>query len=184
MFALKEERLNSQEIKTRSFREEAVRYDRTGKLVVCRNKNHERPTVVCSEQASHPRFSREGQNLIFEDEINHDRTVKPVVCLQERGHQTRFSRDSTNFNVEDETNHDRTGKTVVCRDANHECSMVNEVDIDFRIPGLSHSVVKQAITIVFANLRRRSRTTLTDNLFNEIYNKTMPTTHLVRSPRK
>ena len=35
-------------------------------------------------------------------------------------------------------------KTVVCRDANHEQSMLNEVDIDFRIPRLPHSVVKQA----------------------------------------
>ena len=35
-------------------------------------------------------------------------------------------------------------KNVVCRDANHERSMLNEVDIDFRIPGLPHSVVKQA----------------------------------------
>ena len=37
---------------------------------------------------------------------------------------------------------------VVCRDASHsqghEQSMLNEVDIDFRIPGLPHSVVKQA----------------------------------------
>ena len=51
----------SQEIETRSLREEVVRYDRTGKPVVCRDENHERPTVVCSQQASHPRFSREGQ---------------------------------------------------------------------------------------------------------------------------
>ena len=41
-------------------------------------------------------------------------------------------------------NHHRTGKPVVCRDANHEQSMLNEVDIDFRIPGLPHSVVKQS----------------------------------------
>ena len=38
--------------------------------------------------------------------------------------------------------------TVVCRDASHvqghEQSMLNEVNIDFRIPGLLHSVVKQA----------------------------------------
>ena len=136
---------HSQEIETRSFREEAVKHDSTEKLVVCSDENHERPTVVCSEQASHPRFSREGQNLILEDEINHDRTEKkPVVCPQEGAHQTSFSRDSTNFNVADETNHDRTVKLVVCRDANHERSILNEVDIDFRIPGLPHSVVKQA----------------------------------------
>ena len=36
------------------------------------------------------------------------------------------------------------GDPFFCRDANHERSMVNEVDIDFRIPGLPHSVVKQA----------------------------------------
>ena len=62
--------------------------------------------------------------------------------------QTRFSRDGTNFNVEHETKHDRTVKPGVCRDASHaqghEQSMLNEVDIDFRIPRLPHSVVKQA----------------------------------------
>ena len=46
--------------------------------------------------------------------------------------------------MEDETKHDRTVKPVVCRDANHQQSMLNEVDIDFRIPGLPHSDVKQA----------------------------------------
>ena len=45
---------------------------------------------------------------------------------------------------EEESFHDRTGKPVACRDANHEQSMLNEVDIDFRIPALPHSVVKQA----------------------------------------
>ena len=34
--------LHSQEIETRSFREDAVRYDRTGKPVVCRDENHMR----------------------------------------------------------------------------------------------------------------------------------------------
>ena len=58
----------SQEIETRSFREEAVKQDRTEKPVVCRDENHEHPTVVCSEQTTHPRFSREGQNLILEEE--------------------------------------------------------------------------------------------------------------------
>ena len=85
-------------------------HDRTGRPDVCRDANHERPTVVCSEQASHPRFSRESQNLILEEDGNHDRTARPVVC----------------------------------RDANHERSMLNEVGIDFTIPGLPHSVVKQA----------------------------------------
>ena len=37
-----------------------------------------------------------------------------------------------------------SGKLVVCRDSNHEQSLFNEVDIDSRIPGLPHVVVKQA----------------------------------------
>ena len=37
---------------------------------------------------------------------------------------------------------------------------------------------------MFVNSLRRSRTTLTDKIFNSIYDKTKPTTHLVRSPRK
>ena len=126
----------SQEIETRSFCEEAVKQDRTGKPVVCRDENHEHPTVDCSKQTTHPRSSREGQNLILEEETNHDRTVKPVVCPQVGASRTHFFHDSTNFNVEDETKHDRTAKPVVCRDATHEHSVLNEVDIDFRIPGL------------------------------------------------
>ena len=70
--------------------------------------------------------------------------MKPVVCPQEGASQTRFFHDSTNFNVEDETQHDGTVKPVVCRDTDHEHLILNEVDIDFRIPGLPHSVVKQA----------------------------------------
>ena len=101
-----------------------------------------RPTVVCSEQASHPRFSRESQNLILED-VYHDRTVKPVV--ETRTTQTRSSDESTSFNVGDETIHDRTGQPVVDRDeSGHEQTMLNEVNMDFRILGLPHSVVKQA----------------------------------------
>ena len=81
-----------------------------------------------------------------------DRTGTPVDCRDacdaQGAYQTRSSHESTNFNVEAETNHDRTGKPVVCRDASHaqghEQSMLNEVDIDFRIPGLPHSVVKKA----------------------------------------
>ena len=39
-------------------------------------------------------------------------------------------------------------------------------------------------TLAFVNSWRRLRTTLTDNLFNEIQNKTKPTTHLVKCPRR
>ena len=67
-------------------------HDRTGKPVVCRDENHEQPTVVCSEQTTHPRFSREGQNLIVEEETNHDRTEKPVVC-RDANHERSMSNE-------------------------------------------------------------------------------------------
>ena len=62
--------------------------------------------------------------------------------------------------------------------------MLNEIDIDFRIPGLPHSVVKQA-----ENTRVRELVKKIENhphrqyLFNEIYNKTKPTTRSVRRQR-
>ena len=57
---------------------------------------------------------------------------------------TRFSRDCKNVNLEEEANHDRTGRPVVCGQPVSSSSTFNEVDIDFRISGLPHSVVKQA----------------------------------------
>ena len=72
---------------------------------------------------------------------NHDRAVRPVVCSQ-RASQARFSRDSKNFNLEEEANHERMERPVVCSQSKR--SMFNEVDIDFRISRLPHSVVKQS----------------------------------------
>ena len=73
---------------------------------------------------------------------NHDRTGRPVVCPQRGAH--RSHEIETRSSREEAENHDRTGRPVVCRDTNPERSMLNEVDIDFRIPGVPHSVVKQA----------------------------------------
>ena len=69
--------------------------------------------------------------------------MQPVV--ETGATQTRPSDDSKSFNVEDKAAHDRTGQPVVNRDeSGHEQTMLNEVNMDFRIPGLPHSVVKQA----------------------------------------
>ena len=84
---------------------------------------------------------------------DHDRTEKPVVC-RDTSHAQGAKKTSRSQEIEtrsfheEAAKHDRTGKPVVCRDTSHaqghEQSMLNEVDIDFRIPGLPHSVVKQA----------------------------------------
>ena len=61
------------------------------------------------------------------------------------GSQTRSCHESISFNVGDETIRDRTGQPVVNHDeSSHEQTMLNEVNMDFRIPGLPHSVVKHA----------------------------------------
>ena len=80
---------------------------------------------------------------------DHDRTGKPVVCrdtihAQGARELSRSQEIETRSFHEEAVKHDRKGKLVGCRDANHGQSMLNGVDIDFRIPGLPHSVVKQA----------------------------------------
>ena len=80
---------------------------------------------------------------ISEGDANHGRTGRPVVCSQNTS-QTRLSHESTNSILEEDANHDRTGRPVVCSQRVGSSSTFNEVDIDFRISGLPHSVVKQA----------------------------------------
>ena len=87
------------------------------------------------------RLVKSSQSIQPNANTNHDSTERLVVCSQRKS-QARFSRDSTNFNLEEETNPDRTARPVVCSQS--ESSMLHEVDIDFRISGLPHSVVKQA----------------------------------------
>ena len=59
--------------------------------------------------------------------------------------QTRSCHESETFNVGDKTLRERTERPVVGHDnLSHEHTMLNEVNVDFRIPGLPHSVVKHA----------------------------------------
>ena len=59
--------------------------------------------------------------------------------------QTRSVHESETFNIGDTTLRERTVRPVIDHDdLSHEKIMVNEADMDFRIPGLPHSVVKHA----------------------------------------
>ena len=59
--------------------------------------------------------------------------------------QTRSVHESETFNVGDKTLRERTVRPVIDHDnLSHEKIMVNEADMDFRIPWLPHSVVKHA----------------------------------------
>ena len=123
---------------------------------------------------------------------DHDRTGTPVVCRgashTQGARKTRSSDDSTNFNVEDKTEHDRAGTPVVCRDASHaqghEQSMLNEVDIDFRIPGLPHSVVKQARNSCVRELVKKIENHPHRHSLQRDLQQTKPTTRSVQRQRK
>ena len=78
--------------------------------------------------------------------LKHDwmKELGSEVARQPEGEVVQQSKSSQSRQPSPNPDHDRTGRPVVCRDANHERSMLNQVAIDFRIPGLPHSVVKQA----------------------------------------
>ena len=81
-----------------------------------------------------------------------DRSEQPVVETNTEnvpdGCETRSCHESMRLNVEDETLRERSGQPVVNHDdSSHEQTMLNEVNMDFRIPGLPHSVVKHAQSI-------------------------------------
>ena len=59
--------------------------------------------------------------------------------------QTRSVHESETFNVGDKTPRERTVRPVIDHDnLSHQKIMENEADMEFRIPGLPHSVVKHA----------------------------------------
>ena len=58
--------------------------------------------------------------------------------------QTRSAHESETFNVEDEILRKKTERSVADHDVSHESMMVNDADMNFRIPGLPQSVVKHA----------------------------------------
>ena len=56
-------------------------------------------------------------------------------------------------------------------DSSHEQIMVNEANMDFRIPGLPHSVVKHAQSTSVRELVKKIENHLTNILFNAIFSK-------------
>ena len=129
----------SQEIDVNSFREEPSSSERTGRPVTEKPVNE---TSVIQARSSEDRQD-------FNVEQAHERTQRPVITHDvisvSDNSQTRSVHESETFNVGDETLRERTVRPVIDHDnLSHESMMVNEADMDFRIPGLPHSVVKHA----------------------------------------
>ena len=114
----------SQEIDVNSFHEETVSSDRSGQPVVETSKTQ-------------TRSSDDIQSLNVE--LAHNRSGQPVVETNTEnvpdGCETRSCHESVRLNVEDETLRERSGQPVVNHDdSSHEQTMLNEVNMDFRIP--------------------------------------------------
>ena len=122
----------SQEIDANSFHEETVSSERT-----------ERPIVETSVIQTRSSDDSKDTNV----EKAHERTRRLVVETNTENVPdscpTRSCHESKTFNVGDKTLRERTVRPVVNHDdSNHEQTLLNEVNMDFRIPGLPHSVVK------------------------------------------
>ena len=87
-------------------------------------------------------------NSFREEPSSSERTGRPVithdVITVSDNSQTRSIHESETFNFGGETRRGRTGRPVIDYDMSYESIMVNEADMDFRIPGLPRSVVKHA----------------------------------------
>ena len=124
----------SQEIDVNSFHEETVSSDESGQPVVEASKIH---TISSDDSTS------------LNVGTAHERTRRLVVETNTENvpdsSQTRSCHGSETFNVGEKTLRERTGRPVVNHDdTSHEETMLNEVNMDFRIPGLPHSVVTHA----------------------------------------
>ena len=148
VFVVKGETSRSQEISVKSFHEELCSSDRSGQLDITQN------------------------------------VISVQTCPSEE-----------NKNVEVEHTHDRSGQSdkhnVAVQDdpeVRHEIKMLsidNELireriqeDMDFSIPGLPHSTLKQLHSASLRDLIPKSRTTRIGTLFNETYNRV---NHLIPS---
>ena len=129
----------SQEINVNSFCEELSSSERTGRPV---------ETDVIQTRSSEDRKS-------LNVEQTHERTVRPVATLNtaeaKDSSRVRSSHESDTFNVEDEVLRKRMEKSIADHDESRESMMVNEADMDFRIPGLPHSVVSMRKVPPFYN---------------------------------
>ena len=128
----------SQEIDVNSFREEPCSSERTERPVTGKPVNETSVIQACSSE----------DRKDFNVEQAHERTGRPVfthdVITVSDCPQMRSVHESETFNVGDKTLREKTERPVIDHDVSHESTMVNEADMDFRIPGLPHSVVKHA----------------------------------------
>ena len=145
----------SQEINVNFFNEELSSSDRAGRPV--------------ETEVDQTRSSEDNKSLNVEQ--TRDRTGRPVANTAAVQDDSQVYHEADTLNVDDEVLRKRMEKSIVVHDENHEPMMVKEADMDFRIPGLPHSVVKHAQSTSVRQLIQKLRTTQIDMLFNKIYDR-------------
>ena len=106
------------------------------------------------DRSGRPDNMKDGRNTSRSQEINvnsfnaelssSDKTGRPVTDTAAVQDDSQVYHEANTLNIDDEVLRKRMEKYIVVHDENHEPMMVNEADMDFRIPGLPHSVVKHA----------------------------------------
>ena len=164
----------SQDIDVNSSHEETVYSERT-----------ERPVVQKSVIQARSSEDSKDPNV----ETTHDRSGQPVVETNienvRDGCETRSCHESMRLNFEDETFREISGQPVVNHDdSSHEQTMLSEVNMDFRIPELPHSVVKHAQSTSVRELIQKIENHPDRHALNKICDKTKLTTQSVQNRRK
>ena len=77
-------------------------------------------------------------------EQTHDRTGRLVTDTAAVQDDSQVFHEANTLNVDEEVLRERMEKSMFVHGENHEPMMVNEADMDFKIPGLPHSVVEHA----------------------------------------
>ena len=81
-------------------------------------------------------------NSFNEELSSSDRTGRLVTDTAAVQDDSQENHEANTLNVDKEGLRKRMEKSIVVHDEKHEPMMVNEADMDFKIPGLPHSVVK------------------------------------------
>ena len=160
-------------------------HDRTGKPVVCRDACHAQGArkTLRSQEIETRSFHEEGnmierRNPLFTvTQVTRKVPPKNVHLLTARASKLKIRQ------ITMERRNPLFAVTQVTRKiTSSECWTRWTLTSEY--PDCHTLLWNKLRTLVFVNWSRRSRTTLTDNLFNEIYKNTKPTTRSVRRPRK
>ena len=99
--------------------------------------------MTCKMKETRP-FLKRSMVILFHEELSSsDTTGRLVANTAAVQDDSQVCHAVDTLNGDDEVLRKRMEKSIVVHDDHHEPMMVNEADIDFKIPGLPHSIVKQ-----------------------------------------